>query len=107
MIPISAAKRTDGVRYAIRDVVMKAREHAANGMQMLYLNIGDPIQFDFQTPPHIIDAITASMKAGNNGYGPSEPYWLKEPPIRALVVVLERWMSRWAASLRSFAKVRV
>ena len=72
MIPISAAKRTDGVRYAIRDVVMKAREHAANGMQMLYLNIGDPIQFDFQTPPHIIDAITASMKAGNNGYGPSE-----------------------------------
>ena len=51
---------------------MKAREHAANGMQMLYLNIGDPIQFDFQTPPHIIDAITASMKAGNNGYGPSE-----------------------------------
>ena len=72
MIPISGAKRTDGVRYAIRDVVMKAREHAANGMQMLYLNIGDPIQFDFQTPPHIIDAITASMKAGNNGYGPSE-----------------------------------
>ena len=72
MIPISAAKRTDGVRYAIRDVVMKAREHAANGMQMLYLNIGDPIQFDFQTPPHIIEAITASMKAGNNGYGPSE-----------------------------------
>ena len=43
MIPISAAKRTDGVRYAIRDVVMKAREHAADGMEMLYMNIGDPI----------------------------------------------------------------
>ena len=72
MKPIQAATRTDGVRYAIRDVVMKAREHAANGMQMLYLNIGDPIQFDFQTPDHILDAINRSMRDGNNGYGPSE-----------------------------------
>ncbi len=72
MDTIQAARRTDGVRYAIRDVVMKAREHAANGMEMLYMNIGDPIQFDFRTPPHILDAISASMQAGNNGYGPSE-----------------------------------
>jgi alanine-synthesizing transaminase len=72
MQPIQAAKRTDGVRYAIRDVVMKAREHANQGMDMLYLNIGDPIQFDFQTPRHIVDAISKSMNDGNNGYGPSE-----------------------------------
>ena len=72
MKPIQAATRTDGVRYAIRDVVMKAREHAAAGMQMLYLNIGDPIQFDFHTPEHILDAINRSMRDGNNGYGPSE-----------------------------------
>ena len=72
MRAIQAAKRTDGVRYAIRDVVMKAREHAAGGMDMLYLNIGDPIQFDFQTPPHILSAITDAMQAGHNGYGPSE-----------------------------------
>ena len=72
MRPIQAAKRNDGVRYAIRDVVMKAREHAANGMEMLYLNIGDPIQFDFKTPPHILEAITRSMLNGDTGYCPSE-----------------------------------
>ena len=72
MQAIQAAKRTDGVRYAIRDVVMQAREHAARGMDMLYLNIGDPIQFDFQTPHHLIEAISKSMKDGNNGYCASE-----------------------------------
>jgi alanine-synthesizing transaminase len=72
MKPISAAKRNDGVRYAIRDVVMKAREHAAQGMDMLYLNIGDPIQFDFETPHHILHAISRSMLAGDTGYCPSE-----------------------------------
>ena len=51
---------------------MKAREHAANGMDMLYMNIGDPIQFDFETPPHIINAIHRSMLNGDTGYGPSE-----------------------------------
>jgi alanine-synthesizing transaminase len=72
MQAIQAAKRTDGVRYAIRDVVMQAREHAARGMDMLYLNIGDPIQFDFQTPNHLIEAISKSMRDGNNGYCASE-----------------------------------
>ena len=72
MKPIAAAKRNDGVRYAIRDVVMQAREHAAQGMEMLYLNIGDPIQFDFETPPHILEAITRSMMNGDTGYCPSE-----------------------------------
>jgi alanine-synthesizing transaminase len=72
MKPIPAARRTNGVRYAIRDVVMAARTHASAGMNMLYLNIGDPIQFDFKTPPHILDAISASMNAGNTGYCPSE-----------------------------------
>jgi alanine-synthesizing transaminase len=72
MQPIQAAQRTDGVRYAIRDVVMKAREHAENGMDMLYLNIGDPIQFGFETPPHLIEAIADAMRAGQTGYCPSE-----------------------------------
>ena len=72
MRPIQAAQRTDGVRYAIRDVVMAAREHAASGMDMLFLNIGDPIQFDFETPQHVLEAISKSMMAGDTGYCPSE-----------------------------------
>ena len=55
--PIVAARRTENIRYAVRDVVLTAREAAAAGKELLYLNIGDPLQFDFQTPPHIVDAI--------------------------------------------------
>ena len=72
MKPITASLRTDGVRYAIRDVVIKAREHAARGQSMLYLNIGDPIQFDFETPPHLVSAIHQSMLDGVTGYCASE-----------------------------------
>ena len=72
MRPIAAARRTDGVRYAIRDIVTRAKELSQNGMEMLYLNIGDPIQFDFETPPHLIEAISNAMHAGHTGYCPSE-----------------------------------
>ena len=41
------------------------------GMEMLYLHWG-PIQFDFETPPHIIEAISSTMQAGQTGYCPSE-----------------------------------
>ncbi len=72
MKPIQAAQRTDGVRYAIRDVVVRAQELAAQNMDMLYLNIGDPIKFDFETPPHVTAAISEAMAAGQTGYCPSE-----------------------------------
>ena len=72
MKPIQAARRTDGVLYAIRDVVMRARDLAEGGMDMLYLNIGDPVQFDFETPPHLIEAISKAMRDGQTGYCSSE-----------------------------------
>ena len=33
-----------------------------------YLNIGDPNQFGFLTPPHLIEAVAAAMRDGHNGY---------------------------------------
>jgi alanine-synthesizing transaminase len=36
-----------------------------------YLNIGDPNQFGFKTPPHLIAAVERAMRDGHNGYGPS------------------------------------
>ena len=35
---------------------------------MRYLNIGDPNQFGFLTPPHLIEAVTRAMRDGHNGY---------------------------------------
>ena len=72
MKPIAPARRTDGVRYAIRDIVTRANQLSQGGMEMLYLNIGDPIQFDFETPPHLVEAISAAMRAGQTGYCASE-----------------------------------
>ena len=71
MEPIRPSRRTEGVRYAIRDIVVLAHELAAQGQELLYLNIGDPIQFDFETPPHLVEAIHRAKLEGKTGYGPS------------------------------------
>lgn len=72
MKPIQPASRVDGVKYAIRDVVLWVKEARALGREILSLNIGDPCQFDFDTPQHLKDAVYNAMRAGNNGYSPSD-----------------------------------
>lgn len=68
---IRPASRTDGITYAVRDIVVLAEQVAKTGREMLYLNIGDPNKFDFATPPHMIEAAHAAMLANQNGYTPS------------------------------------
>ena len=68
---IKPAHRTEDIRYAIRDIVVLADQVAKAGKEMLYLNIGDPNQFDFVTPRHIVDAIYRAMLENKNGYSPS------------------------------------
>ena len=68
---VPAAQRLENVRYAIRDLACVADEVAKKGHKILPLNIGDPINFDFQTPPHLIEAVYKAMKDGKNGYAPS------------------------------------
>jgi alanine-synthesizing transaminase len=68
---IPAATRLENVRYAIRDLAVLADEVAKSGKPMLLLNIGDPLKFDFQTPPHMIEAVALAMREGKNGYAPS------------------------------------
>src|SRR5437899_3117780 len=68
---ISAAKRLANVRYAIRDLACVADEVIAQGHKVLPLNVGDPLNFDFQTPPHIIEAVYKAMRDGKNGYAAS------------------------------------
>lgn len=68
---IQPATRTEHITYAVRDIVLLAQEAARSGKEMLYLNIGDPNQFDFETPPHILNAIEAALIMNYNGYSPS------------------------------------
>ncbi|HEV2379888.1 MAG TPA: aminotransferase class I/II-fold pyridoxal phosphate-dependent enzyme [Terriglobia bacterium] len=69
--PILAAGRLEQVRYAIRDVAVLAEEVARQGHEILPLNIGDPLQFDFATPPALIEAVAKAMRDGHSGYAPS------------------------------------
>ncbi|MGI0052346.1 MAG: hypothetical protein ACRD8K_11480 [Nitrososphaeraceae archaeon] len=53
---MQVSERTAGVEYAIRNIITRAREYEKkNGKNViyLYLNIGDPVQYDFPTPDHI------------------------------------------------------
>lgn len=68
---ILAALRLENVRYAIRDLAVLADEVAKSGKKILPLNIGDPLKFDFATPPHMIAAVEKAMRDGHNGYAPS------------------------------------
>jgi len=68
---VPAAQRLDNVRYAIRDLASVADEVRKQGHKVLSLNVGDPNIFDFQTPPHLIEAVYKAMRDNRNGYAPS------------------------------------
>jgi alanine-synthesizing transaminase len=86
-IAIKPASRTDGILYAVRDVVVLADKVAKTGQEMLYLNIGDPNKFDFATPPHMIAAAHQAMLANQNGYTPSSGI---KPALEAIARQAER-----------------
>ena len=65
------AFRTNNIHYAIRDIIVLAQGVAKTGMDMHYLNIGDPNVYDFDTPPHLIDSVVEALRNNKNGYAPS------------------------------------
>jgi alanine-synthesizing transaminase len=65
---IRTARRVDRFTYAIRNIVAEARKVEATGVAVRYLNIGDPNQFGFLTPPHLIESVERAMRSGHNGY---------------------------------------
>ena len=66
------SKKVEGVEYAIRDIVSAAREIELQGKKVDYLNIGDPVQFGFQPPDNVKQALIDSIKNGKNFYTQSE-----------------------------------
>jgi tyrosine/nicotianamine family aminotransferase len=74
------------IEYAIRDIIVHAREAAKTGKKIFYLNIGDPVAFDFHTPPHIRQALCKAVEEGANNYSPSEGL----PELRQAIAEKER-----------------
>jgi aspartate/methionine/tyrosine aminotransferase len=69
---LKISKKVSGVEYAIRDIVLAARKVQQKGMQVDYLNIGDPVQFGFQPPTNVKQAMIDAINSGENFYSSSE-----------------------------------
>ena len=69
---MKVSKKVVGVEYAIRDIVLAARKVEQTGMKVDYLNIGDPVQFGFQPPDNVKQALINAIKNGENYYSTSE-----------------------------------
>jgi len=68
---IPTAARVHRFTYAIRNIVAEAQRVEEAGTRVRYLNIGDPVAFGFETPPHLVEAVARAMRDGHNNYGPS------------------------------------
>ena len=69
---MKVSKKVAGVEYAIRDIVSAAKDLENQGRTIDYLNIGDPVQYGFQPPDNVKQALIDAVKNGNNYYSASE-----------------------------------
>lgn len=69
---MKVSERTSGVEYAIRDIILHAKSYEESGKEIIYLNIGDPVRFDFKTPDHIKKALIDAVNNEENYYAESE-----------------------------------
>jgi aspartate/methionine/tyrosine aminotransferase len=69
---LKVSKKVVGVEYAIRDIVLAARKVQQKGTHVDYLNIGDPVQFGFQPPDNVKQALIDAINRGENYYSTSE-----------------------------------
>ena len=79
------SERLGRVEYAIRDIILHAREYQKTGKKIIYLNIGDPVAFDFKTPMHIKNALIDALTHDNDYYTDSEGW----PELRQSIVEKE------------------
>ncbi|HYO07242.1 MAG TPA: aminotransferase class I/II-fold pyridoxal phosphate-dependent enzyme, partial [Phototrophicaceae bacterium] len=79
------SERLGRVEYAIRDIILHAREYQKTGKKIIYLNIGDPVAFDFKTPTHIKNALIDALNHDNDYYTDSEGW----PELRQSIVEKE------------------
>jgi len=82
---LKVSKKVAGVEYAIRDIVLAARKVQQKGMMVDYLNIGDPVQFGFQPPDNVKEALINAVRKGDNFYSTSEGL----PELRAEIAKKE------------------
>jgi len=69
---LKVSNRISNVEYAIRDITLHAKQYEKAGKKIIYLNIGDPVKYDFPTPDHIKQALIDAVNSNFNYYADSE-----------------------------------
>jgi tyrosine/nicotianamine family aminotransferase len=83
---IEQASRVAKLHYAIREISAEARKLAEKGRDLIWLNIGDPNKFDFETPKNIVDAFIQAGKTNKSFYSESQGI----VPLRKAIVEKEQ-----------------
>ncbi len=65
---IMVSKRVKEISYAIREIAAVANEVAKSGKKVYYLNIGDPVFYDFKMPKYMSQALADASFEGKNYY---------------------------------------
>lgn len=71
-LPYRPTERMNVVSYPIRDIVMEAKKEEAKGKKMIYLNIGDPPLYGFESFKIIAERVKSALDENYKGYAPSE-----------------------------------
>ncbi|MEM0257719.1 MAG: hypothetical protein QXI76_02175, partial [Thermofilum sp.] len=66
------SERVQKLDYPIRKFNAIARELEEKGEKVIYLNIGDPLKYDFETPKELVDEAYKAMLEGHNYYASSD-----------------------------------
>ena len=61
-------------------LLMQAYEKK-NGKNVIYLNIGDPVQYDFPAPDHIKNALIKAVQSNENFYTHPKDYQSFDKPL--------------------------
>jgi aspartate/methionine/tyrosine aminotransferase len=69
---IRITQRAGGIEYAIRDVIVAAKEVEKQGKKVLYFNIGDPVAYGFDTPDFVKKALYDATLKHYNGYADTQ-----------------------------------
>ena len=64
---IKASRRSMGMNYAIREILVPAAAAAACGTKMYNFNIGDPNKWDFKTPEYFKETLRQAVDNTDNG----------------------------------------
>jgi aspartate/methionine/tyrosine aminotransferase len=72
MSKIRVSERIRKLDYPIRKYNALARSLEEKGEKVIYLNIGDPLRYDFQPPRELVDEACRALREGHHYYSSSE-----------------------------------